>query len=119
MSKNSLAEDRTEWAEDRTILANERTFAGWMRTGMASLAIGIGLQAVFGAAEPTWLAKTAATIFVLIAIIIFWVAWRNACKMISRLDAHVAEPVSQTHFKTIAAILSFGAAVSGAVLWLS
>ena len=45
---NDLAENRTDWAEDRTILANERTFAGWMRTGMASLAVAIGLKAVFG-----------------------------------------------------------------------
>ncbi|MDF1729557.1 MAG: DUF202 domain-containing protein, partial [Sulfitobacter sp.] len=50
-NKNELAEDRTDWAEDRTILANERTFAGWMRTGMASLAVAIGLKAVYAYAN--------------------------------------------------------------------
>ena len=118
MDKTEMAENRTDWAEDRTILANERTFAGWMRTGMASLAIAIGLQAVFGAVEPTWLAKAAATIFVGIAILIFWVAWRKSCKMIARLDAHAAEPVSKTHFGTIAAVLATGALVSCVVLWI-
>ncbi|MEH6645142.1 MAG: hypothetical protein V7730_05485 [Sulfitobacter sp.] len=28
-----------------------------MRTGMAAVAVAIGLRAVFGAFEPTWLAK--------------------------------------------------------------
>jgi hypothetical protein len=37
--KTELAEERTDWAEDRTILASERTFAGWVRTGLASLAV--------------------------------------------------------------------------------
>lgn len=118
MNKQTLAEERTDWAEDRTILANERTFAGWMRTGMASLAVGIGLQAVFGAIEPTWIAKSAASIFVVIALIVFWAAWQNAAKMISRLDAHVAEPVSRTHFKLIAGIMGVGSLASGIVLWM-
>ena len=61
--RNELAEDRTHWAEDRTSLANERTFAGWMRTGMAAIGVAIGLKAVFGAFEPTWMAKAVASIF--------------------------------------------------------
>ena len=50
-AKTEWAEDRTDWAEDRTILANERTFAGWMRTGMAAIAIAVGLKAVFNDAD--------------------------------------------------------------------
>ena len=118
MTKDSLAEHRTDWAEDRTILANERTFAGWMRTGMASLAVAIGLQAVFGSVEPTWVAKSAATVFVVISTLIFWAAWRNACKMVVRLDAHESEPVSKNYFGTIAGILAIGAMTTGIVLWL-
>lgn len=48
----NLAEERTDWAEDRTILANERTYSGWLRTGFAAIAVGLGFQAVFGEAEP-------------------------------------------------------------------
>ena len=77
--KNDLAQDRTDWAEDRTILANERTFAGWMRTGMASVALALGLRAVFGSFEPTWVPKAVASGFILTAIMIFWAARQSAC----------------------------------------
>ena len=43
---------RTNLAEDRTILANERTFAGWMRTSLAAIAIGVGFNALFARLEP-------------------------------------------------------------------
>ena len=76
-SSNDLAEQRTDWAEDRTIQANERTFAGWMRTGLASVGLGLGFQAIFRATEPTWAAKSVATIFICIGIFIFWAAWEK------------------------------------------
>ena len=69
--KNDLAESRTDWAEDRTILANERTFAGWMRTGMACVAVAIGLRAVFGEFEPTWVAKAVASVFIIAALYVY------------------------------------------------
>ncbi len=115
---SDLAQDKTNWAEDRTVLANKRTFAGWMRTGMASLAIAIGLHAVFGVTEPTWVAKAVASIFVAVSLLIFWAAWRNAYKTISRLDAHGVEPVSKNHFFTVAAILIICSISTGVVLWL-
>ena len=118
VSEKTLAEERTDWAEDRTLLANERTFAGWMRTGLANLAIAIGLQAVFGAMQPTWVARAAATVFVVVSLLIFWAAWRNATKMTARLDCHVAEPVTQSHFKSIAGFMAFGSIVTGVILWL-
>ena len=54
---HDLADARTAWAEDRTVLANERTFAGWMRTGMACIALALGLKAVFKDTEYPLLAK--------------------------------------------------------------
>lgn len=56
-----LASTRTDLAEDRTVLANERTFAGWMRTGLAAVGIGLGFNALFGKMEPEWLPKLIAT----------------------------------------------------------
>ncbi|WP_394227872.1 DUF202 domain-containing protein [Paracoccus marcusii] len=53
VSKDQPAEDRTDLAEDRTILAVERTFSGWIRTGLATVAVAIGMQAVFGPFQPT------------------------------------------------------------------
>lgn len=115
--KNDLAEERTDWAEDRTILANERTFAGWMRTGMASLAVAIGLKAVFGAFEPTWAAKLVASIFIVAAVYIFWAAHHSAYKTLKRLDEHQANAQPNGRMKILAIILSVASVAIGAVLW--
>lgn len=114
---NKLAEDRTDWAEDRTILANERTFAGWMRTGMASLAVAIGLRAVFGAFEPTWAAKAVASIFVLAAVYIFWAAHDAATKTLDRLNDHHANAQPNRRMKLLAIIFSVASLAVGAILW--
>ena len=93
-SSNELAKDRTDWAEDRTLMANERTFAGWMRTGLAAVGIGLGFNALFGKLEPAWIPRAIASVFIAIGILIFWVAQRNGCKVQSRLQAHQAKPVA-------------------------
>lgn len=116
--RQKWAEDRTDWAEDRTIQANERTFAGWMRTGMAAVALALGLKAIFGAFEPTWVAKAVATLFLVIAITIFWSARNRARQTLSRLDSHETEPVSTLGFTMLAVALTAGAIATGAVLWL-
>ncbi|MBD3664723.1 YidH family protein [Sulfitobacter aestuariivivens] len=114
---NKLAEDRTDWAEDRTVLANERTFAGWMRTGMASLAVAVGLKAVFGEFEPTWAAKAVASVFVVTAIYIFWAAQNAACATLQRLSDHDAKAQPTRRMKLLATIFSFGTACVGLILW--
>ncbi len=117
-SSNELAEDRTDWAEDRTILANERTFAGWMRTGMASLAVAIGLKAVFGAFDPTWAAKALATIFVIAAVYIFWAAYNAATKTLSRLTDHNAHAQPIIRMKILSVIFSVASVGVGGILWM-
>lgn len=119
-SKDSqdLAEDRTDWAEDRTILANERTFAGWMRTGLAAVGIGLGFQAIFRAVEPTWAAKLVATFFIAVGIFIFYSAYRQSCKLLERLSAHAAEPVARWFLGVLALSLSSGAVLLAMVMWL-
>jgi putative membrane protein len=117
LSSTELAEERTDWAEDRTILANERTFAGWLRTGMASLAVAIGLHAVFRSFEPTWVAKAASLLFVAIAIIIFIVARSQACRTLSRLHKHQAIPLPAGRLTMITYLLVLAAIGTGAILW--
>ncbi|MGJ8572419.1 MAG: DUF202 domain-containing protein [Hoeflea sp.] len=117
-SSQELAEDRTDWAEDRTILANERTFAGWMRTGLAAVGIGLGFQAIFRAAEPTWAAKAAATIFIAIGIFIFYAAHRQSGKLLARLDAHTAEPAARGMLGLIAFLFSVGSAGLALIVWV-
>ena len=103
--KTGLAEDRTDLAEDRTVLANERTFAGWMRTGMAAVALALGLRALFGKFEPSWVPKLAATALILVAVFIFWAAWRSAKRTLGRLDDHVANGQTTRRIASISAAL--------------
>ena len=115
--QNDLAERRTDWAEDRTILANERTFAGWMRTGMACVAIAIGLKAVFGDFDPTWMAKAVATVFLVAAIGIFWSARHRACTTLKRLNQRDAEAQKPNNYIIMATILTAGTVGVGGILW--
>ena len=116
--RTSLAEDRTDWAEDRTLMANERTFAGWMRTGLAAVGIGLGFNALFGKLEPAWLPKAIATLFIGIGIFIFWAAQRKACSALQRLNSHKAEPVKGTDMRLIASLMTVGSAAFGVAVWM-
>lgn len=116
--RTNLAEDRTAFAEDRTALANERTFAGWIRTGLAAVAVGIGFQALFRSIEPLWVPKALATVFVLVGIFIFWAAERRACVVMQRLHTHQVRTAANRSLRVIALALSLGALGLIAGLWL-
>lgn len=117
-SSNELADTRTEWAEDRTMLANERTFAGWMRTGMACVALALGLKAVFNDTDYPLIAKGVAEVFILAAILIFWAAVTQCRAAQKRMDAHDVEAQSHRRMTVLAIILTFGAVATGVILWL-
>lgn len=114
---NEMARERTDWAEDRTILANERTYAGWMRTGMASVALALGLRALFGPFEPTWLPKLVASVFIGTGIMIFYLAWRNCSGTQRDMSEHDTRSQSALRMGWIAATLALGAAATGIILW--
>ena len=65
-TKRDLAEDRTEWAHRRTLLAKERTFAGWVRTGLAAIAVGFGAAQLLVDLEPRWLVLSASMALVVL-----------------------------------------------------
>lgn len=115
--KHDLAQTRTHWAEDRTILANERSFASWMRTGLACLAVALGLKALFRPFEPTWMARTVAEIFVLVALVIFWLAYRRAVQTRGRMSEHAANSQSRHAMALISGLMALGALGTGALLW--
>lgn len=108
---------RTELAEDRTILANERTFAGWMRTGLAAVGIGLAFHAIFEKVEPAWVARAIASAFVVAGIVIFFVAERKACSVLSRMDAHEIEPIPRVNLRFVALTLSTGALLLLGAFW--
>lgn len=113
-----MADTRTAWAEDRTMLANERTFASWIRTGMAAIALALGLKVVFKDTEHTLIAKGAAEIFIFVAILIFWMAVIKSHKAQKRMKTHDVEAQSSRRMILLASLLTFAAAVTGILLWL-
>jgi putative membrane protein len=117
-SRTDWAEDRTDWAEDRTLLANERTFAGWMRTGMTALAVAIGLHAVFGELQPPWIAKATATMFIIVAILVFAAAAQRSHKAQLRIDSHDSASQPAWRMTALAVILCLASLATGGVLWM-
>ncbi len=118
--RTAWAEDRTDWAEDRTILANERTFAGWMRTGLAAIGMGLAFRAVFGEWQPSWLPRGIASIFVLAGIFVIYTAQKKGCAVIARLDSHSASPLQGVNLRAIALMMGLGGfALLGGIWFLS
>ncbi|MCS6625651.1 DUF202 domain-containing protein [Roseibacterium beibuensis] len=116
--RDGLAEDRTDLAEDRTAMANERTFAGWARTAMAAIGIGLAFNALFNAMEPAWAPKAIATVFILLGIFLVIMAERRACAVSARLDTHAGKELSSMNVRVIAIAIGFGAACLIAGIWL-
>lgn len=116
--REELAETRTKMAEDRTILANERTYASWMRTGLASVAIGLGFHALFTSMQPWWAPRAIATAFFLVGIFVTVSAERRACAVVARLHAHRVETVGVGRLRTIAWVVSLAILALVAALWM-
>ena len=116
--RTEFAEKRTDWAEDRTIMANERTFAGWMRTGLAAVGIGLGFNALFGKLEPAWWPKALATGFVLIGIAVFFAAQRRATAVARRLESHRAEPLRGLTLRLVAGAMMATSGGLAAAIWM-
>lgn len=116
--RTDMADERTDLAEDRTLMANERTFAGWMRTGLACVGIGLGFNALFGSLTPWWLPRAIATAFIVIGIFIFYAAQKKGCQVYDRLQAHAAEPLGGVHLRSVAAAMAFASAVLIVGLWI-
>lgn len=109
---------RTDLAEDRTALANERTFAGWMRTSLASVALGIGFHALFQKIQPAWIPRGIATGFLLLSIVIIVSAERRAAAVTRRLSPHVVQTAQSMNLRFFAACVSIGAAALIAAIWI-
>ena len=109
---------RNELAEDRTILANERTFAGWMRTSLACVAIGVGFHALLPAMDPTWVPRAIASAFLVLAMAIMFSAQRRASAVVERLSAHVVSSARPMNLKLFASAVGGGSAALVAAIWL-
>jgi putative membrane protein len=116
--KADLAKERTDWAEDRTILASERTFAGWVRTGLACVAVSLGLHALFGEFQPTLIPKLLSNLFILTAIAIFLAAYSGVVRTQKRMISHAASTPSNESVLAITVTLVGASVGTGIVLWL-
>ncbi|MEO0461779.1 MAG: DUF202 domain-containing protein [Pseudomonadota bacterium] len=114
---NTESETRTDLAEDRTILANERTFAGWMRTGLAAVGIGLAFNAVFNKIEPAWIARAIASLFVLVGIMIFYIAQRKSCRVVERMNSHEIQPIETINVQMIAGLMALASASLLLAIW--
>lgn len=116
--RTDLANDRTKMAEDRTVLAHERSFAGWVRTGMAGVGIGLAFNALFRSLDPTWVPKLIATSFLMLSIFIFLSAQQRACRALGRLESHRVAELRPIGIRLIAWLLSLATTALIAALWL-
>jgi putative membrane protein len=117
-SRKELAADRTDLAEDRTAMANERTFAGWARTAMAAIGIGLAFNALFQSMEPVWAPKLIATIFMALGIFLVVAAERRACATSRRLTTHAVKSVPQMNLRVMAWAISLATLGLIAGIWL-
>jgi len=116
--KQELAEERTDLAEDRTLLANERTYAGWLRTGMASVAIALGFQALFREMQPIWVPKAIASAFLVIGVFITIAAERRAGAVQKRLKPHEVKPFKLVNLRLITLGVVAATLALAAAIWL-
>lgn len=118
MAEGTEPEHRTELAEDRTILANERTFAGWLRTGLAAIGIGLAFHVLFGRVEPPWLPRAIATVFLMSAIVVILLAERRAAAVVNRLDSHVVVNARVVNIRLISWMIVVATVALVAAIWL-
>ncbi|HEX9321044.1 MAG TPA: DUF202 domain-containing protein [Xanthobacteraceae bacterium] len=72
------ADRRTQLAADRTVFAAERTYAAWVRTGLVSLASGIGAKKLLAGIIPEWMIVATGSLLVLFSAFCFVAAvWRQ------------------------------------------
>ena len=113
------ADEKTQLAEDRTILANERTFAGWMRTGLAAIAVGVGFSALFRTMEPTWLPKGIATSFLLLGAFVILAAESRARAVAEEVDPHFVRIARPMNLRLIAIITVVATATLIGAIWFA
>lgn len=116
--REELAEDRTNLAEDRTLLANERTYAGWLRTGLAAVGIGLGFNALFHMLQPVWVPKAIATTFLAIGIFIFISAMRRARSVKDRLETHAIKTFGTINLELITWVMVTATLALVAGIWM-
>lgn len=109
--------ERTALAGDRTMLASERTLAAWWRTALASLAVAVALSKLYEDVASPALIRIAATLPILLAILILFVAARRYSKTARTIEAERVGRVPRFELWIGTALLGMLAAVAAAIIW--
>jgi putative membrane protein len=109
--------ERTALANDRTMLASERTLAAWWRTALASLAAAIGLFKLFPEAERLLLVRIAASLPILLALLVLLVACRRYSSIARGIEAKSVERVPRAELWIGTGFLAILAAAAGSLVW--
>jgi len=89
-----LPEAGTNWAHERTRLAKERTLAAWLRTGLATVGVGLALAKLLPSLQPQWLIRTLGIIFVIAGGIIFLFGFKTYHEVFEKLKKEGFKGVS-------------------------
>jgi putative membrane protein len=116
--RSELAEQRTDWAEERTLLAKERTFAAWLRTALASFAVGFGVAELLGEVGPPWLASGIGVTLILAGGAIVGIGFRNYRRALHELERHGVRGFPTWAMGVLTAVLVLASA-AGVLLVLS
>lgn len=110
--------ERTALASDRTMLASERTLAAWWRTVIAALAAAVALAEVHGDIRPALMTRAAASLSILLALLILFVAARRYTTTANWIESEWVERVPRTELWVGTALLSLLCAAAAGVVWL-
>lgn len=99
------------------MLASERTLAAWWRTALAALAVAVGLAKLFGEVERLLLVRAAATLPVLLALLILFVAARRYGSVARGIEAESVERVPRAELWIGTGLLTLLAAAACAIVW--
>ncbi|HUK97656.1 MAG TPA: DUF202 domain-containing protein [Gaiellaceae bacterium] len=115
-----MTEPGVEDATRRTRLANERTYLAWWRTGIASLAVGIGIGRLLAetAGGAQWPYRLVGVGFGVLGLVILAVGLRRTREVEAALDRGAYAPVSAALLTwLVAAGLVLGLGVIALVLF--
>lgn len=110
--------ERTALASDRTMLASERTLAAWWRTVIASLAAAVALVKLYDEVRPAWLVRTAATLPVLLAVLILFMAARRYRRTARRIESECVDRVPRGELWIGTTLLGLLCVAAGWAVWV-
>lgn len=109
--------ERTALASDRTLLASERTLAAWWRTALAALAAAVALSKLFDEVAGPVLIRAAATLPILLALLILFVAARRYSTTARSIESESVERVPRTELWVGTGLLGLLAAAALGIVW--